>query len=86
MDKFLKVIGCSVLVGASLIFIIPLSVLFGYFTGWVLSLFVGDWICGGLNLLFNTGRFEPHQIPLICSALAVLSGYLKTSTTVKADK
>jgi hypothetical protein len=84
VEKFLKVIGGAVVVGASLILVIPLGAIFGYFTGWILSLFVGDLICAGLNLLFATERFTPQHIPAICSALAVLSGYLRT--TVKHDK
>lgn len=84
MEIILKAIGVIFVGTAGVIVLIPLAVVFGYVTGWILSLIVGDWICSGLNILFGTTRFQPQHLPAICAALSVVSGYLRTS--VKHDK
>lgn len=49
-----------------------------YFGGWILALFVGDIIVDGLNAVFNTTRFTPEFIPLMCATIAVVGEYFKS--------
>lgn len=64
------------------VFITPLIVMFGWFTGVILKYFCGDIIATGMNLLFNTKRFTPEIIPYITATLSALHGYFITRTTV----
>lgn len=59
-----------------------LSFFGGYLTGLILEWFVGDMITNGLNLLFNTARFNADKLPIICGALAVVGSFFKNSLTV----
>lgn len=59
-----------------------LSFFGGYLTGLILEWFVGDMITNGLNLLFNTVRFNADKLPIICGALAVVGSFFRNSLTV----
>lgn len=83
MDDLIKGLGIIFLGIASIIIFIPLAVLFGWWVGLILKMFCGDLITYGLNLLFNTNRFIPENIPFITATLSVLTGYFRTTTTVK---
>lgn len=83
MDKFLKGLGWAVIVTFALVFMTPLVVMFGWFTGVILKFFCGNIISAGLNLLFNTSRFTPEVIPYITATLSALCGYFITRTTVQ---
>ena len=52
----------------------------GCFTGLVLKWFVADAVVNGLNLLFNTTRFEPSTLPILCGALGVVGSFFKVSS------
>jgi|GEM_PF-1512611 len=49
-----------------------------YLAGWILQLFIGDAVAGGLNTLFNTERFTADMIPLFCGALALIGSAFKS--------
>lgn len=51
----------------------------GYVAGSILSWVVGGTLVSGLNILFNTTRFSPDMLPIICGALAVLGSFFKSS-------
>lgn len=53
----------------------------GYFGGWILSLFVGDLVANGLNLIFDTTRFTAQVVPLSCAIFATIGRYFKSSNT-----
>lgn len=66
------------------IFVCPILSFFGgYVTGAILEWAVGDMLVNGLNLLFNTTRFRPDMIPIICGALAVVGSFFKGSFSYK---
>ncbi len=50
--------------------------------GTVLQMFLGTQIAEGLNLIFNTTRFEPANIPLVCGILSFLGSFFRSNTTV----
>ena len=83
MEKILGTLGAAIAVAGAFVLILPLSILFGYIAGLIIKLFCGSLIANGLNLLFNTQRFVPDNIPMVTATLSVLGGYLKTSVTVK---
>ena len=63
-----------------------LSFFCGYATGAILEWAVGDALVNGLNLVFNTTRFNPDMLPIICGALAIVGSFFKTSLhTSKKD-
>lgn len=61
-----------------------LAVGIGWFAGSVVELLFGTYITSGLNLLFNTVRFEPNHIPVLCSILAVVGSFFKSVQTNKS--
>jgi hypothetical protein len=63
-----------------------LAVIGGLFSGWVLKIFFGSILTGGLNSLFNTTRFTPEMLPMICATLAVIGSYFKSSQTNNNNK
>lgn len=81
-DNFINNIGIGVvittLLGGLLVVSPILSVATGWFTGLIIKLFFGTYIANGFNLLFNTARFEPNHIPMLCSALAVVGSYFRS--------
>ena len=63
-----------------------LSFFCGYATGAILERAVGDALINGLNLVFNTTRFSPDMLPIICGALAIIGSFFKSSlSTSKKD-
>lgn len=84
-DKILEGVGIGAIVTAIIglvVFISPiLSVISGWLTGTIIKWLFGAYITNGLNLLFNTTRFAPESIPMICSALAVIGSYFKSHQT-----
>lgn len=56
----------------------PIAIFAGsYFSGWILSVFVGDFVANSMNILFNTTRFAPDVIPMVCGALGIIGSFLK---------
>lgn len=53
----------------------------GWFGGWILMKIVGAAVASGMNLLFDTSRFTPDIIPVVCGALAVIGSYFKSHQT-----
>lgn len=80
--------GLAVVVSGLALFIFTpiLTFWFGFLGGIVLKFFVGAEFAMGLNLLFNTTRFTPEMIPLMCAVLAILGGFFKSSHTVNNKK
>lgn len=67
---------------SGLLFIKPiLSIGMGWLTGSIIKWLFGIYMTDGLNLLFNTTRFEPNHIPMLCSTLAVIGSYFKSIQT-----
>lgn len=87
-NKALESIGAGVIVALAvglIAFILPIiSVVTGWFAGTIIKLVFGSYITNGLNLLFNTSRFTPDSIPVICSTLAVIGSYFKSTQTNKS--
>jgi hypothetical protein len=54
---------------------------FAYFGGLILKWIVGDSIAYGFNLVFDTTRFTPDLIPIICATLATIGKYFKSTQT-----
>ena len=59
---------------------------FAYLGGLILNCFVGNSIVKGINILFNTTRFEREYIPLICGTLATIGKYFKSTQTNNNNK
>ena len=55
----------------------------GYIAGSILEWTVGGMIVDGLNILFNTTRFNADMLPVICGALAVIGSFFKGSFSYK---
>lgn len=73
-------IGCFTAI--ALLLLAPLlSFAGGCFTGLVLKWFVADAVVNGLNLLFNTTRFEPSTLPIFCGSLGVIGSFFKSVNT-----
>ena len=53
----------------------------GWICGWLLEFFIGDTVANGLNLLFNTVRFTPESLPIVCGALATVGSFFKSTNT-----
>lgn len=83
MEKVIKAIGTGVAFTGAIILILPIGVLFGWIAGLIIKLFCGSLIANGLNLLLNTNRFTPDDIPTITATLSVLAGYMRTRIEVK---
>ena len=82
-----KHFGClSVLVTLIVTIIIApiLCFLCGYISGLILKLTVGGFIVNGLNLILNTTRFTADKLPIICSALAVVGSFFKSSLSTQS--
>lgn len=81
MNDFFKNLGILVALVAgilALIFLYPiLAICVGYISGLIIKLCFGGLITNGLNLIFNTNRFTPDHIPMICATLAVLGSYFR---------
>ena len=79
-------VGCIVwIIGIIVLGLISpvLSYFFGYIAGQFIEWTVGDQVINGLNLLFNTTRFSPQMLPMICGALGVVGSFFKSSANIK---
>lgn len=56
---------------------------FGYLSGMLCNLMLGDKLVNGLNFLFNTDRFTENFIPLTMATLAVIGNRFKSTSTSK---
>ena len=87
MRDFVENIGLGAIVTTIIgiiFFIAPvLAVGIGWVAGIIIKWLFGTYITNGLNLLFNTTRFTPESIPMICSVLAVIGSYFKSFTNGK---
>lgn len=78
--------GCIVFIILSVVLwlVSPIINFFcGYIAGLVLSWVVGGTLVNGLNIIFNTTRFNAHMLPMIFGALAVIGSFFKSSLDVK---
>lgn len=72
--------GC--LLAIILIFISPLfSFAIGYLVGLILSWCIGNTVANGMNILFDTTRFTPDLLPIVCGALGTVGSFFRTTTT-----
>lgn len=70
-----------------MIFIAPALCFFcGWLGGWIAKVTIGGHLAAGLNLLFNTDRFSPDMLPLICGTLACFGSYFKSNINVNKRK
>lgn len=53
----------------------------GWLGGWILKITVGGAVVNGLNILFETTRFAPDIIPVVCGTLAVIGSFFKTTVS-----
>jgi hypothetical protein len=83
-NNLLTSVGAIVVAGVILFFSPLIGLVVGWFAGWVISLFAGDFIANGLNLLFNTTRFTSDAIPMLTATFAVFGSYFKSSQTNKS--
>ena len=58
----------------------------GYITGMILRLTVGVALTNGLNVLFNTTRFTPDFLPIVCGGLAVVGSFFRNTNTSSSKK
>jgi hypothetical protein len=84
MKDVLTVIGAIVFL-AMVFFLAPLiGVVFGAFSGWVVSIFAPNWVTTGLGLLGFQVR--PDQLVELGAALGFVGGFFKSYLqTKKAD-
>lgn len=74
--------GClTSLLALIVVFIICplLNYFFGWVTGHVLKLFIGNIVINGMNYLFNTTRFTTDMLPTICGTLGVIGSFFRSS-------
>ena len=53
----------------------------GYICGMILEWLIGNAITGGLNYIFDTTRFVPNMLPLMCGTANVIASFFKTPST-----
>ena len=79
-------IGMIILIIVLALVLPILSFFCGYVAGAILEWAVGDMLINGLNLVFNTTRFSPDMLPIVCGALAIIGSFFKSSlSTSKKD-
>lgn len=84
-ESIATIIG-SIVVIAIVVIIAPLITFgCGFLAGLILQFFIGDAVVNGLNLLFNTTRFEPNMLPIACGALATIGSFFKTTISSKSN-
>lgn len=83
MNKLEKAGVGSIIIGfIGLLVFSPVLVFgFAYLGGLILKWIVGDSITYGFNVVFNTTRFTPDLIPIICATLATIGKYFKATQT-----
>ena len=62
-----------------LVFLPVVTFGFGYLGGLILKWIVGNAVCNGFNIIFNTTRFTPDLIPIVCASLATIGKYFKST-------
>lgn len=89
-SNFLENVGTGTLLAGGmglLIFISPiLGVVIGWFCGIVIKWIFGSYITNGLNLVFNTTRFNAGQLPMICATLSMIGSFFRSTQTNNKDK
>lgn len=82
MSNFFENTGKGVIVAlltGLIVFLVPIfAVLEGWLIGWIVRWIFGQYIISGLNLLFNTTRFDVTQLPIICATLGVIGSFFKS--------
>lgn len=58
----------------------------GWFNGYILRFFIGDAVVNALNILFNTTKFTPECLPIVCGGLAVIGSFFKNINTSNYSK
>lgn len=73
----------ELIIGIIILCIIKPIIIFGagWFGGWILMNIVGGAVATGLNTLFETIRFTPDIIPIVCGTLAVIGNFFKTTVS-----
>lgn len=79
------IVAIAISVGA-LCFAPVITFALAYFGGWILKICVGGLIVDGLNLLFDTARFNVDIIPVTCATLAIIGRYFKSNPTSNKSK
>lgn len=65
-------------------FITPILIfLSGVVSGLILKWIVGGFVIDGLNLIFNTTRFNADKILIVCGTLAVIGSFFKILVSKK---
>ena len=60
-------------------FIAPILIfLVGVVSGLVLKWIIGGPVVDGLNLIFNTTRFNADKLPIVCGTFAVIGSFFKS--------
>ena len=83
MNNLVK-LGLATLIGGLigvLVFSPVITFVFAYLGGLLLKWIVGSIICDGLNIIFNTNKFTPDLIPVVCATLATIGRYFKSVQT-----
>lgn len=73
----------ELIIGIIILCIIKPIIIFGagWFGDWILMNIVGGAVATGLNTLFETTRFTPDIIPIVCGTLAVIGNFFKTTVS-----
>lgn len=58
----------------------------GWLDGWLLKFFIGDTVANALNIVFNTTRFTPESLPIVCGALAIVGSFFKNTYSSSSKK
>ena len=53
----------------------------GYICGIILEWLIGNAITNGLNYIFDTTRFAPDMLPIMCGTANVIASFFKTPST-----
>jgi hypothetical protein len=82
--------GCAgVLVVCVLMLIFGGAINFGlgWLGGWLVSLFIGDFVADGLNMVLGNitnHAFTSSDIPLFFAIMTTIGGFFKSTTTYKS--
>lgn len=69
-----------------LTFLVPLILFgFGWLTGWIIQVTIGETVISGLNMVFNTDRFTPEMLPMFCATISLIGGFFK-GNNIDTDK
>jgi len=82
--KIQKKLGHVALIGGiigALVFSPIITFGFAYLGGLILKWIIGEAVCNGFNIIFNTNRFTPDLIPIVCATLATIGKYFKSTQT-----